>query len=319
MLYQNLLDLVGNTPLVRLNNISLNENVQIFAKLEGQNPTGSIKDRIAKYMLLEAEKSRALVPGKILLEPTSGNTGISLAMMAKLKGYRVVVVMPDSVSLERRKLLEAYGAEVILSEGRLGTNGAIQRAQQLAAGDTRYVLLNQYSNQANVRAHYETTGQEIIQDLSKNQDGQKSADVDVFVAGLGTGGTLMGVGRRLKEHNPAVKIVAVQPCPKGGLQGLRSLSEGFLPPILDLERIDESFVVKDEEAFAMLKTLLDKEAILAGISSGAVVHVVVKLAAMMKQGTIVTVFPDGAWKYLSMNLWTEEPQAISRAITGPLW
>ena len=319
MLYQNLLDMVGKTPLVRLNNISPNRNVRIFAKLEGQNPTGSIKDRIAKYMLLDAEKTGVLFPGKVLLEPTSGNTGISLAMMAKVKGYELEVVMPDSVSLERRKLLEAYGARIILSEGRLGTNGAIRLAEEIAASDKRYVMLNQYGNAANVEAHYETTACEIIADLNDDIGSQDPPNVDAFVAGLGTGGTLMGVGKRLKEHYPESKIVAVQPCPKGGLQGLRSLSDGFVPPILDMDRIDESFVVKDEDAFAMLKTLLEKEAILAGISSGAVLHVVEKIAARMDAGTIVTVFPDGAWKYLSMNLWTEEPESISKTVNGPLW
>lgn len=317
MLYENVLDMVGNTPLVRLANISQNKDVKIYAKLEGQNPTGSIKDRIVKYMISEAENSGKIKPGMTLLEPTSGNTGISLAMVAKLKGYNLKAVMPDSVSRERRELLKAYGAEVILSEGRLGTNGAIRMAQKLAAKNAEYVMLDQYSNPANVKAHYDTTGREILQDLRGN--GSDSPCVDVFVAGLGTGGTLMGAGKRLREHNPAVKIIAVQPFPKGGLQGLRSLSDGFVPPILDLDQIDESIIVGDVDAFTMLRTLLEKEAILAGISSGAVMQIALKLANDMDKGTIVTVFPDGAWKYLSLNLWTEEPKKVSRAVNGPLW
>jgi len=309
MLYKNYLSLIGNTPIVEIKRLNPNPKVKIYAKLESYNPSGSLKDRIALYMIEEAEKEGQLKPGMTILEATSGNTGISLAMIAKYKGYKLKAVMPDNVSLERRQLLEVYGAELVLSDGELGTNGAIKLAQELGQSGN-YFMPDQYSNQANPQAHYETTAVEILKELPQ---------VDVFVAGLGTGGTLMGVGRRLKEVNPKVKIVAVQPYPHSGLQGLRNLSEGFVPPILDLNLLDMSEFVKDEEAFIALKELAEKEAILAGISSGAVIYKAIELAKQMSSGTIVTIFPDGAWKYLSEKIWTEDPRKVSKRFKGPLW
>jgi cysteine synthase B len=309
MLYKNYLSLIGNTPIVEIKRLNPNPKVKIYAKLESYNPSGSLKDRIALYMIEKAEKEGQLKPGMTILEATSGNTGISLAMIAKYKGYKLKAVMPDNVSLERRQLLEVYGAELVLSDGELGTNGAIKLAQELGQSGN-YFMPDQYSNQANPQAHYETTAVEILKELPQ---------VDVFVAGLGTGGTLMGVGRRLKEVNPKVKIVAVQPYPHSGLQGLRNLSEGFVPPILDLNLLDMSEFVKDEEAFIALKELAEKEAILAGISSGAVIYKAIELAKQMSSGAIVTIFPDGAWKYLSEKIWTEDPHKVSKRFKGPLW
>lgn len=309
MVYKDYLSLIGNTPIVEIKRLNPNPKVKIYAKLESYNPSGSLKDRIALYMIEKAEKEGQLKPGMTILEATSGNTGISLAMIAKFKGYKLKAVMPDNVSLERRQLLEVYGAELVLSDGEQGTNGAIKLAKEIGqSGD--YFMPDQYSNEANPQAHYETTAVEILKEIPK---------VDVFVAGLGTGGTLMGVGRRLKEVNPETKIVAVQPYPHSGLQGLRNLSEGFIPPILDLSLLDMSEFVKDEEAFMALKELAEKEAILAGISSGAVIYKAIELAKTMSSGTIVTLFPDGAWKYLSEKIWTEDPREVSKRFKGPLW
>jgi cysteine synthase B len=310
MVYKTLIDLIGNTPMVELKKINPNPRVKIYAKLEGQNPTGSLKDRIVKSMVEAAEQEGKLKPGMTLLEPTSGNTGISLAMIATIKGYRVVAVMPENVSEERRELLRAYGAELVLTPGEEGTNGAIRIAHQMVKENPAYFMLDQYSNENNPRAHYETTADEILRDVEQ---------VDVFVAGLGTGGTLMGVGRRLREVYPKVRVVAVQPYPKGGLQGLRNITEGYIPPILNLDEIDESVVTKDEEAFETLKELIWKEGIFAGISSGAVVYECLKIAARMKSGVIVTVLADGGWKYLSDRIWTEEAKKVSERFEGPMW
>lgn len=309
MLYKNILDMIGNTPLVELAKLNPNPKVKIYAKLESQNPSGSLKDRIALYMIERGEKSGELSPGKTILEATSGNTGISLAMIARYKGYKLKAVMPDNVSLERRQLLEVYGAELVLSPGEQGTNGAIRMAKEIGAGGD-YFMTDQYSNEANPRAHYETTAVEILRDVPR---------VDMFVAGLGTSGTLMGVGRRLKEANPNVKIVAVQPYPNSGLQGLRNLSDGYIPPIFDIGLLDSNEFVKDIDAFIHLKELAEKEAILAGISSGAVIFKAVEIAKELDFGTIVTVFPDGAWKYLSERIWTEDPREVSKRFKGPLW
>lgn len=310
MLYTNLLQMIGDTPMVELSRLAGDGPVRLYAKLEGQNPTGSLKDRIAKYMVEAAEASGSLKPGSVLLEPTSGNTGISLAMIARLKGYRLVAVMPDSVSEERRDLLRAYGADIVLTAGDKGTNGAIEVAHEMAAADPGYVLLDQYANENNPRAHYETTAAEILRDVPQ---------VDVFVAGLGTGGTLMGVGKRLREVNPDVRIVAIQPYPKGGLQGLRSIADGYTPPILDMDKLDENRVVRDEDAFEMVKLLLEKEGIFAGISSGAVAFEAVEIARELKGGHVVTLLPDGGWKYMSLGLWTEEARQVSERYDGPLW
>ncbi len=309
MIHKNFLSLIGNTPMIELGRMNPDPDVKIYAKLEGMNPSGSLKDRIALFMITEAEKAGLLKPGDTILEATSGNTGISLAMIARFKGYKLKAVMPDNVSIERRQLLEVYGAELVLSDGEQGTNGAIKLAQEIGAEDD-YFMTDQYSNEANPLAHYETTGVEILQEVPK---------VDVFIAGLGTAGTLMGVGRRLREANPDTRIIAVQPYPNSGLQGLRNLSDGFVPAILDLDLLDGNEFVQDKEAFAALKRLADEEAILAGISSGAVVAKALEVARDLDSGTIVTIFPDGAWKYLSERIWTDSPEEVSKRFTGPLW
>ena len=306
---KDILGTIGNTPLIEITRAKVNPAVRVYAKLEGFNPTGSLKDRIAKYMIENAEVKGELTSDRTILEATSGNTGISLAMLAKVKGYKLTVVMPENVSSERRDLLLAYGAEVVLSDGEKGTNGAIELAKEIGR-ESKYFMPDQYSNLANVQAHYETTGAEILESLPK---------VDVFVAGLGTGGTLMGVGRRLRENNPGLKVVAVQPYPHGGLQGLRNLTDGFIPPILDLNGIDESYFVQDADAFQGVKELMDKEGIFAGISSGAVMNVVNLISRQMRKGTIVAVFPDGGWKYLSHRIWTSDPKEAGEHYKGPLW
>jgi cysteine synthase B len=311
MLYKSLIDTIGNTPLVEINNLNPNKNVKIYAKLEGFNPTGSVKDRIAKYMIESAEKEGILSEDKVLLEPTSGNTGISLGMIARIKGYKLVAVMPESMSVERREILKAFGVEIVLSPGDEGTNGAIRAAKKMLEENNNYIMLDQYSNPNNPGAHYYTTAVEILRDVQE--------PIDYFVAGLGTGGTLMGAGKRLKEHNPKTQIIAVQPYPKSGLQGLRSLLDGYVPPILDLEKLDCCEFAKDEDAFLMVKELADKEGIFAGISSGAIMHHVLKIARKMEKGVIVTLFPDGGWKYVSERLWTEDVKVISDKIKGPLW
>ena len=290
--------------------MDLGKEVHVFAKLEGQNPTGSLKDRIAKFMIEKAEREGSLTPDKTILEPTSGNTGISLALVGKLKGYRVKVVMPENVSPERSQLLWAYGAEIVYSDGAKGTNGAIVVAQDMMESDgEQYFMPYQYGNDANPRAHYETTGQEIVDDLP---------DVDVFVAGLGTGGTLMGVGRRLKEHNADVKIIAVAPEPGDYIQALRSLEEGFIPPILDLSLLDSRMLIKSIDAFHMTKELLLREGIFAGISSGSVVYGAMKTAQRLEKGNIVCLLADGGWKYLSTGLWTKEYGEMEEA-QGKIW
>ncbi len=302
--YADLVEAIGHTPLVELRGFSPRPEIRLFAKLEGQNPTGSVKDRIARSMIEDAEANGALTPEKILLEPTSGNTGIGLAMIARRKGYRVKTVMPENVSVERRKLLELFGAEVELTDGAAGSNGAIRRAQELAA-DPKYHMLYQYGNPANPRAHYETTGPEIIRDLP---------EVDVFVAGLGTGGTLMGTGRRLKEHNPSVQVVAAEPDPTDAVQGLRNLSDGFVPPILDLELLDRKLLVTGDDALRMTRELTRVEGIFAGFSSGAVLHVGLRVARGMERGTVVLLFADGGWKYLSTNLWTRSLERAAEQV-----
>ena len=311
MLYKTLIDAIGNTPIVEIKRLNPNQGVKIYAKLEGFNPTGSVKDRIAKYMVEQAEKEGLLTKDKILLEPTSGNTGISLGMIAKIKGYRLVAVMPESMSIERREILKAYGVEIVLSPGDQGTNGAIRVAHEMLKQDKNYVMLDQYSNPKNPGAHYETTAAEILRDVP--------GPIDYFIAGLGTGGTLMGAGQRLKEHNQKTRIIAVQPYPRSGLQGLRSLLEGYTPPILDIKKLDGNEFCKDEDAFRMVKELADKEGIFAGISSGAIMCHVVKMAKKLKEGIIVTLLPDGGWKYVSEHLWTEDVKTISDKIQGPLW
>lgn len=305
-----IIDTIGNTPLVELQNISPNPNVHIFAKLEGQNPTGSLKDRIAKRMIEKGEEEGKLFAGVPILEPTSGNTGVSLAFIGRLKGYKITVVMPENVSIERIQLLEAYGAEIIFSEGAEGTNGAVLRAQEIVDKNDKYFMPYQYGNRANPQAHYETTGAEIIQDLP---------GVDTFVAGLGTGGTLMGVGGRLKDYNKDIKVIAVAPEPDDTIQGLRSLEEGFIPPILDLSILDSRVMVRSIDAFDSVQQLLNKEAIFAGISSGSVVWAAVKMAERMKKGNIVCLLADGGWKYLSTGLWNKTREQFELEARGKIW
>jgi cysteine synthase B len=298
---ESILDLIGNTPLVGVHGLSANPRVRIYAKLEGQNPGGSSKDRIALKMVELAEKEGVLEPGATILEPSSGNTGIGLALVAKLRGYRLRVVMPENVSVERRQLLEIFGAEITLSPAEEGSNGAIRRAQQIVEDEPGYVFLYQYGNPANPLAHYEATGPEIWRDCP---------EVDVFVAGLGTSGTLMGVGRYLKEHRPEVKVVAVEP-PAGELvQGLRNLDDGFVPPIFSPDVLDRKLIVRPRESIEWTRRLLDEAGVFAGISSGAAIAGAAKVAAQMDEGTIVTLLPDGGWKYLSSGAWTDDIDVV---------
>jgi cysteine synthase B len=306
-----ILDAIGNTPLVQLPNLSPNEDVRFFAKLEGQNPTGSVKDRIAKYMLEDAERKGELKPGRVILEATSGNTGIALAFIGRLKGYRVKVVMPDNVSEERAQLLKAFGAEVVYSDGRNGTNGAIAKAQEMMRADPdAYYMPYQFGNVANPRAHYETTGPEILRDLP---------EVDVFVAGLGTGGTLTGAGRYLKERKPEVKVIATVPHPGDLVQGLRSLEDGFIPEVFDESVLDGKIVVTSRTAFAAAKELTQKEGIFAGISSGAVLRTAQRAARRFERGNVVLLLADGGWKYLSTELWTKEYEDLPEEIESKIW
>ncbi len=301
MRYSSILETIGNTPLVELQSFSPRPGVEIYAKLEGANPSGSIKDRVAKKMIEEAEASGKLKPDSILLEPTSGNTGIALAMIARIKGYQFVAVMPDNVTSERRQMLELYGAQIIYSDGAEGSNGAVRMAKEIAGSDERYVMLYQYGNSANPRAHYEGTAVEIIRDLP---------DIDVFVAGLGTGGTLTGNGRRLKEYNPAIKIVAAEPMQGEAVQGLRSLEDGFVPPVLDQSVLDAKILVSSLDAIRRTRQLKDQEGIFAGPSCGASLHAALRVAASLEHGKIVTILADGGWKYLSEDLWTRDLEEL---------
>ena len=299
-----LLDLVGNTPLVELRRLSPRAGVQLYAKLEGQNPTGSIKDRVAKAMLEDVE----LEPGRVLLEPTSGNTGISLALIAKLRGCPLTCVMPANATKERRQLLELYGATIVESPPEEGSNGAVRLALELAEKDPRYYMPFQYANPANPRAHYEGTGAEIAEALHR---------VDVLVAGLGTGGTLMGAGARLRESFPDVVVAAAEPLPGDPVMGLRSLEDGYVPPILDVSRIDRKLLVSNEEAVRAVRALLDREGIFGGVSAGAVVHVARRLAEELDEGVVVCVLADAGWKYLSAEFW--ESDEVERSMESTLW
>ncbi len=306
----NVVESIGNTPIVELASFSPNKNVRIFAKLEGDNPTGSVKDRIARSMIEAASREGLLAPERTLLEPTSGNTGISLAMVAARLGYRFTAVMPDNVSPERTQLLKAFGAEIIYSPGEQGSNGSITRAKEVASGNDAYVMLYQYGNSANPEAHYSTTGPEIIRDLP---------EISHFVAGLGTGGTLMGTGKRLKEFNPNIQVVAAAPEIDDRIQGLRSLEEGFIPPILDLSRLDSRIMIGGEESFFMTAELLRREGVFAGVSSGAVLAAALRVAGRIDHGNIVCLFADGGWKYLSTGLWDRDYSEIKDVVEGKVW
>ena len=288
--------LVGNTPLVGISSLSPNPDVRIWAKLEGQNPTGSVKDRIARAMLDAAEASGELTKDRIILEPTSGNTGISLAFLARRRGYRLICAMPETASSERRQIIAAYGAEIILTDGETGSNGAIARAKKMAEEDPRYLMLYQYGNEANPGAHYATTGPEILADLP---------EITHFVAGLGTGGTLTGVGRYLREKKPGVQIIAAEPHQGDLVYGLRSLEDGFVPPVFDPTVLDGRHKVSAQDSVVWTRNVLAQEGVFCGISSGATVHVARKVAQRIPSGDIVCLFADAGWKYLSTEIWTK--------------
>jgi len=302
-----LLSLVGQTPLVELSRFAPGP-VRLLAKLEGQNPTGSIKDRVAKSMIEAAESSGELEPGRRLLEPTSGNTGISLALVAKLKGYPLTCVMPENATEERRRLLRLYGAAIVESPGEEGSNGAVRKALELAEADPSFFMPFQYGNESNPRAHYEGTGAEIAEALDR---------VDVLVAGLGTGGTLMGAGDRLRESFPDVVVAAAEPLPGDPVMGLRSLADGYVPPILDVSKLDRKVLVSNEESVTALRELLATEGIFGGVSAGAVVHVARRLASELDEGAVVCVLADGGWKYLSADFW--DAADVERSMERTVW
>jgi cysteine synthase B len=305
--YDDILDAIGHTPLVEIPRMSPNPAVRIYAKLEMLNPTGSVKDRVAKYLIDDLESRGLLHPDSIILEPTSGNTGIALAMIGRRKGYRVALVMPDNVTNERRQMAALFGAEVIDSPGSQGSNGAIALAKHLVERDERFVMPYQYGNPANSLAHYETTGPEILADCP---------EIDVFVAGLGTSGTLMGVSRYLHEQKPGVRVVAVEPLPGEKVQGLRSLEEGFIPEIFEPSLIDAKYLVSNRESIAALRDLVFREGIFAGPSCGAVLVAAAREAKSMEGGTIVALLPDGGWKYLSAGTFTTDFDEMEDALEG---
>ena len=307
---RSLLDLVGQTPLVELPRISPKESVTIYAKLEGQNPTGSIKDRVAKSMIEAAEASGELEPGRALLEPTSGNTGISLALVAALKGYPLTCVLPENATEERKRLLRLYGADIVHSPASEGSNGAVRLALEMAEADPRWFVPFQYANEANPRAHYEGTGAEIATALDR---------VDVLVAGLGTGGTLMGAGERLRETFPDVVIAAAEPLPGDPVMGLRSLDDGYVPPILDVSRLDRKVLVSNEQSVAAVRELLRLEGILGGVSAGAAIHVARRLAAELDEGVVVAILADGGWKYLSADFWDAPEAGVEQSMESTVW
>jgi cysteine synthase B len=300
-LTRSVLDTIGQTPLVELPRLAPNEGVQLYAKLEGANPTGSIKDRVALAMVEAAEASGELEEGRELLEPTSGNTGISLALVGKLKGYPLTCVLPENATPERVKLLELYGAKIVSSPASEGSNGAVRRALELAEREPRYFMLNQYANEANPRAHYDGTGAEIAEALPR---------VDALVAGLGTGGTLMGAGERLRESFPDVVVAAAEPLQGDLVYGLRSLADGYVPPILAVERLDRKILVSNAESIAGVRALLEREGIFAGVSSGAVLHVARLVAESLDEGVVVCILADGGWKYLSADFWSEGAESM---------
>jgi cysteine synthase B len=309
MRFPDVLDAIGETPLVGLPRLSPGPEVRLWAKLEGQNPTGSTKDRIARAMVEAAEASGELTADRTILEPTSGNTGIALAMVARLKGYGLTVVIPDNASEERIRLLELFGAEIVTSPADEGTNGAIEVARRLAR-DERYYMPFQYGNPANPAAHETGTGEEIVRDLP---------EITHFVAGLGTGGTLTGVGRRLRRHDPNVKVIAAEPELGELVYGLRSLDEGFVPPILDESVLDRKFLVSSSDALRATRELTEKEGIFAGISAGAVLHVARRIAQEIDGGDVVCLLADGGWKYLSTDAWSADLELADKRVGESLW
>jgi cysteine synthase B len=311
--YGDTVEAIGHTPLVELKSLAPKPGVRVYAKLESHNPTGSVKDRVARSMIDDAEARGAIAPGQTILEPTSGNTGISLAMICRLKGYPLKVVMPANVTGERTQLLRMYGAEIVYSPGEQGSNGAVAMALEMAESDPSYYMPYQYGNEANPRAHYDGTAVEILEELD---------DVAAFVGGLGTGGTLMGTARRLKEADPGTLIVAAEPLQGELVQGLRSLDDGFIPPILDLALLDRKIFVSNRDAVIWTKKLIEEEGIFAGVSSGAVAAISHRVASDLEAGNVVTVFPDGGWKYLSSGVYTktlEELEADGTLETASFW
>ena len=307
--YASIVDLIGNTPIIEVSELSPNPDVKIYAKLEGQNPAGSVKDRIAKAMILSAEREGKLTSGSVILEPSSGNTGIALAMISSIRGYHLKIVLPDNVSIERRQLLEVWGAEIISSPGSEGSNGAVRRAQQLAEENPDWVFLYQYGNEANPEIHYTTTGPEIFQDVP---------DISHFIAGLGTSGTLMGVGRFLKEQNPNIQILAVEPPAGENVEGLRSLEDGFIPPVFEnwngMNLLDGKRIIRPIESLECTRKLAQMSGIFAGISSGAALAGALRVAEQIEQGSIVFIVCDGGWKYLSTEAWTKPLDEVADSI-----
>ncbi len=299
--YGDIVEAIGNTPLVELKRVTPKPGVRIYAKLEGYNPTGSVKDRVARSMIERAEEEGLIRPGQTILEPTSGNTGISLAMICRRKGYRLKVVMPDNVTPERTQLLHMYGAEIVPSPGEQGSNGAVAMALEMAESDASYYMPYQYGNQANPDAHYYGTAPEILEELD---------EVTAFVGGLGTGGTLMGNARRLKEENPDTLIVAAEPLQGELVQGLRSLEDGYIPPIIDLSLLDRKIFVSNRDAVVWTKKLLDEEGIFAGVSTGAIASICVRVANELDEGNVVFVSPDDGWKYLSSGVYSKTVEQL---------
>ena len=300
MHFKNIIDAVGHTPMVEMTRMHPNKNVKILAKLEGQNPggSGSTKDRVAKYMVEKAEQSGELTKGMTIIEATSGNTGIALAWLGHTKGYEVVIVMPDNMSIERQQLIKLFGAKLILTEGAYGMDKAIDTAKEMLSRDKRYYMPDQFSNSANPLAHYETTGAEIINDSPYDR-------INAFIAGIGTGGTIVGVSRRLRENYPDIRVIGIEPPANDNIQGLRCASKGFTPSILDFSLITETVEVNSQQALVATRELLYKEGIFAGLSSGAAVHQAIKVANEMDKGNIVVLLPDGGWKYLSLDFWNQ--------------
>jgi cysteine synthase len=309
--YSDIIEAIGHTPLVELKRLSPKPGVRIYAKLESYNPTGSVKDRVARSMIEDAEERGLIGPGQTILEPTSGNTGISLAMICSRKGYPLKVVMPDNVTAERTQLLKMYGAEIVYSPGEQGSNGAVAMALDMAQADPSFYMPYQYGNEANPRAHYEGTAVEILDELD---------EVSAFVAGLGTGGTLMGNGRRLKEENPETLIVAAEPMQGELVQGLRSLDDGFIPPIIDLSLLDRKIFVSNLDAVVWTKKLLEEERLFVGVSSGAIAKVAARVAGELDEGNVVFVVADDGWKYLSSGVYTKPIEELEETLdTASFW
>jgi [CysO sulfur-carrier protein]-thiocarboxylate-dependent cysteine synthase len=304
-----IIGVIGNTPMVELKRLAPKESVRLFAKLEFYNPTGSVKDRVARLMIERAEHEGAIEPGQHILEPTSGNTGISLGLICRLKGYPLTVVMPENVTEERTKLLQMYGAEIVYSEGAKGSNGAVELALEMAEKNPRFHMPYQYGNQANPDAHYFGTAEEIIEELD---------EVTAFVAGLGTGGTLMGNARRLKEHDPSTKIVAAEPLQGEDVQGLRSLDDGFIPPIIDISLLDRKILVSNRDGIVWTRKLFFEEGIFAGVSSGAIASVAVRIADELDEGNVVFIIADGGDKYMSAGLWTKSVEELE-GVDSTVW